>query len=87
MLDYILIGLCLVLVGIVGLQFTYMFYLDRIDRERKKHVRHLERSVKRLTEQLGSTGRRLADQNETPERVYPEYFFEDEQWADVIDER
>ena len=87
MLDYILIGLCLVLVGIVGLQFTYMFYLDRIDRERKKHVRHLERRVKRLTEQLESSGQRLTDQTEMLERVYPDYILEDEHWADVIDER
>lgn len=85
MLDYILIGLLLVLVGVAGLQFTYMFYLDRLDRERKKHVRYLERRNKRLTDQLESAENRLADQTAIIEKVYPEYVFEDELWADVID--
>lgn len=30
MLMYALIGLSLVLVGIVGLQFTYLFWIDRV---------------------------------------------------------
>lgn len=85
MLDYILIGLLLVLLGVTGLQFTYMFYLDRLDRERKKHVRFLERGNKRLTEQLESAEKRLADQAVILEKVYPEYVFDDELWADVID--
>ena len=33
MLLYVLIGLCLSLAGVAGLQLTYMFYLDRIDNE------------------------------------------------------
>lgn len=85
MLDYILIGLLLVLLGVTGLQFTYMFYLDRLDRERKKHVRFLERGNKRLTEQLESAEQRLVDQAVILEKVYPEYVFDDELWADVID--
>ena len=87
MFDYILIGVSLVLVGVAGLQFTYMFYLDRLDRERKKHVRYLERRVKRLSDQLESTERRLADQTSVLEQIYPEYVFDDDAWAEVIDER
>ena len=85
MLDYILIGLLLVLVGVAGLQFTYMFYLDRLDRERKKHVRYLERRNKRLTDKLESAEQRLTEQTAIIEKVYPEYVFDDELWADVID--
>ena len=87
MFDYILIGVSLVLVGVAGLQFTYMFYLDRLDRERKKHVRYLERRVKRLSDQLESTERRLTDQTSMLEKIYPEYIFDDDAWAEVIDER
>ena len=85
MLDYILIGLLLVLVGVTGLQFTYMFYLDRLDRERKQHVRYLERRNKRLTEQLELAEQRLADHPAILAKVDPEYVFDDELWADVID--
>ncbi len=36
MMLYILIGLSLSLTGVAGLQFFYMMYLERIDREQKK---------------------------------------------------
>jgi len=88
MLEYVLIGLLLVLLGIVGLQFTYMFYLERMDRERKKHVRYLERENRRLADSLTRAEGRLSDQATVLEQVYPEYALsEDEAWADVLDER
>ena len=88
MLEYVLIGLSLVLLGIAGLQFTYMFYLERMDRERKKHVRYLERENRRLADCLTRAEGRLSDQAAALEQVYPEYALcEDDAWADVIDER
>ena len=35
MLLYVLIGLCLSLAGVAGLQLMYMFYLDRIEMRAK----------------------------------------------------
>ncbi len=52
MLMYTLICLLFVLIGITGFQFAYMFYFDRIDRERKKHVRSLEKRAARLALRL-----------------------------------
>jgi len=88
MLEYVLIGLSLVLLGIAGLQFTYMFYLERMDRERKKHVRYLERENRRLADSLARAEGRLSDQAAALEQVYPEYTLcEDDAWTDVIEER
>ena len=87
MLDYILIGLSLVLLGVVGLQFTYMFYLDRLDRERKKHLRHLERRNLSLAGQLEAANRRIAEHTAVIEKIYPDSVLEDESWADVIEDR
>ena len=42
MLVYVLIGLCLSLAGVAGLQLMYMLYSDRVDKERKKRVHELE---------------------------------------------
>ena len=83
---YVLIGLCLSLAGIAGLQLMYMFYLDRIDGERKKRVHELEIECRRLTVRLAEAERELSMKDEILATAYPE--FEDEEaWADVIDER
>jgi hypothetical protein len=86
MLLYVLIGLCLSLAGVAGLQLMYMFYLDRIDRQRKKHVHELELECKRLAKRLIEVENELGMKNEILAVAYPE--FEDEEaWADVIDDR
>ena len=86
MLLYVLIGLCLSLAGIAGLQLMYMFYLDRLDKERKKRVHELEIECRRLSNRLAEAKREIASKNELLAVAYPE--FEDEEaWADVIDER
>ena len=86
MLLYILIGLCLSLTGVAGLQLTYMFYLDRIDRERKKRLYELEHQCKVLSARLKEAQMQLDEQAELLKGFYEEY--EDEEaWADVIDER
>ncbi len=86
MLLYVLIGLCLSLAGVAGLQLMYMFYLDRIDNERKKRVHELEIECRRLSSKLTEAKRELAAKEELLAVAYPE--FEDEEaWADLIDER
>jgi hypothetical protein len=86
MLLYVLIGLCLSLAGVAGLQLMYMFYIDRIDKERKKRVHALEIENRKLSQRLADAERELVTKNEMLAVVYPE--FEDEEaWADVIDDR
>ncbi|MEP6787147.1 MAG: hypothetical protein ABJB40_01855 [Acidobacteriota bacterium] len=87
MLMYALIGLSFVLVGIVGLQFSYLFYVDRIYRERKKYMRSLERKCSQLNDRLEAAERRVAEQSDLLEAMYPELGKEDEAWADVIEDR
>ena len=86
MLLYVLIGLCLSLAGVAGLQLMYMFYLDRLDKQRKKHVHELEAECRRLANKLAEADRELKIKTELIAVAYPE--FEDEEvWADLIEER
>jgi hypothetical protein len=82
---YFLIGLCLVLVGVAGLQFTYLFYVDRLNRERRKYLKALEHKCSDLATRLSEAERREAEQNELLESVYGKK--ENEAWADLIEER
>lgn len=86
MLYYALICLALVLTGVAGLQMSYMFYLDRLDKDRKNRLRLLERRCKSLTIRLEQAERRVEEQNAL---INAAYYGEDgdEVWADVIDER
>lgn len=86
MLVFGLIGLSLVLVGVVGLQFTYVFYIERLYRERRKHMQTLERKTEQLANQLEAAQKQLLEQNELL-KAYPELLKKDEAWADVIEER
>ena len=86
MLLYVLICLCLSLAGVAGLQLMYMFYLDRMDRERKKRLHYLEIECRNLAKQLASAESELKMKNEMLAAAFPE-FEEEEVWADVIDER
>ena len=86
MLVYVLIGLCLSLAGVAGLQLMYMFYIDRLDKERKKRLHELEVEYKRLSARLAEAESELEVKNEMLATAFPEY--EDEEaWADLIDER
>lgn len=87
MLMYFLIGLSLVLVGIVGLQFSYMFYIERMYRERRSYLRDLEHRYARLSDRLAAAERRVAEQDQLLETICPDLRREDEMWADVIEER
>jgi len=86
MLMYILIGLCLSLAGVAGLQFMYMFYLDRLDKERKKRLIELELRCKNLSGRLSDAEIKIAKQNDLI-RALEVYNGQDEEiWADVLDE-
>lgn len=82
MLFYALIGLSFVLLGITGLQFTYMFYLDRLHVERKKYLRELEAKNANLAAQLADAKNRI----DLFEAAYPEIKKDDEVWAEVLEE-
>jgi hypothetical protein len=86
MLLYVLICLCLALTGIAGLQMTYMFYLDRIDKERKKRLHELEHQCKVLSARLKEAQAQIEEQGELLKGFYEEYE-DDELWADVIEDR
>ena len=86
MLYYVLLGLCFALVGIAGLQFIYMFYIDRLDRERKKRIVELERRCKELSLKLSKAEFRIAEQKEVIENFEVYDSQGEETWADVIEE-
>ena len=86
MLIYILITLCLALAGVAGFQLTYMFYLDKLDKERKKRIHDLERKCKSLATRLGDAEERIEQQNRMIDALYNE-MDDAEHWADVIDDR
>jgi hypothetical protein len=87
MLMFVLIGLSLALLGIVGLQFTYMFYVERLNGERRKHIQALEHNAGELVTQLDAANRKIAKQDELLKAAYPELKKTEEAWADVIEER
>lgn len=84
---YILIGLSLSLAGVAGLQFFYMVYLERIDREQKKRIHELERHCKYLSNRLHEAEQQVADQNDLLETFFEDLTDEEEVWADVIEDR
>ncbi|MGH9949788.1 MAG: hypothetical protein ACRD6X_21680 [Pyrinomonadaceae bacterium] len=84
MLNYVLIGLSLALTGVAGLQLMYMFYLDRMDKERKKRVTELERRCRSLTRRLEDAENRIAEQEDLIAALYDEE--DDGPWADVLDD-
>jgi hypothetical protein len=87
MLMYALIGLSLMLVGIAGLQFSYLFYADRLNKERRKMVAELEHRCQDLTARLETAEHQVAVQAELIDSLSPLIQKEDETWADVIEER
>ncbi|MBK8466592.1 MAG: hypothetical protein IPL32_12240 [Chloracidobacterium sp.] len=87
MLVFVLIGLSLVLVGVVGLQFTYMYYVERMYSERRKHMQALERRAEDLKTELETARKHLFEQNELLKTAYSETRKPEEVWADVIEER
>ncbi len=84
---YVLIGLSLSLAGVAGLQFFYLIYLERIDREQKKRIQELERHSKHLSKRLSQAEQQIAEQDEILKGIFDELEDDEEVWADVIEDR
>lgn len=80
---YVLICISLTFVGIAGLQFLYLAYLERIELEHKKRIKELERHCKYLQKQLKESEFQLGEQSKIIEDLYQE---DEEVWAEVIDD-
>lgn len=63
---------------------AYMFYLDRLDKDRKRRLRQLERRARSLELRLDEAHAKLEVQDAMLEAAYGPQ--EDEVWADVIDD-
>ena len=83
---YVLIGLSLSLAGVAGLQFFYLVYMERIDREHKKRIHELERRTKYLSNRLQDAEQQITEQNDILESIFDDFGEEEEVWADVIEE-
>lgn len=75
------------LIGIVGLQFTYLFFVDRMFKERKRYLCDLEKQNMRLSSKLAAAKRRIEEQSELIETFLPDVGSEDGSWADIIEDR
>ena len=87
MFMFALIGLSLVLLGTAGLQFSYLFYIERLYRERQKYVQLLEHKNAKLGSELDAAEARIREQSDLIASMCPEAVVEDEAWADVIEDR
>ena len=86
MMLYVLIGLSLSLAGVAGLQFFYLVYMERIDREQKKRIHELERHCTSLSNRLYDAEQQINEQNDVLESIFDDFSEESEVWADVIEE-
>jgi len=84
---YVLIGLSLSLSGVAGLQFFYMIYLEKVNREQKKRIYELERRSRQLSKRLSEAEQQIAQQNDVLEGMFDEVEEGEELWADVIEDR
>ncbi|MBX3293935.1 MAG: hypothetical protein KF881_13685 [Acidobacteria bacterium] len=85
MMMYALICISLILLGVAGLQFTYMFYVERLYSERRKYLQDLEYRYARLTARLEYAERRITEQQDMITMLTGEEFVE-EDWEDIIEE-
>lgn len=83
---YALICVSLVLLGVAGLQFMYLFYVDRLYRERKKYLQDLEYRYARLTARLEYAEKKLAEQAETIATLTGDEVYEDDTWEEIIED-
>jgi hypothetical protein len=85
---YALICLCLSLAGVAGLQFFYLAYLERMDKETRKNLRDTERQNQQLKQRLLEAELQIAQQAKIIESTLGEQLEDEEEvWADVIDDR
>lgn len=64
----------------------YTFYLDRIDRERKKRIKELERQCRQFRKLLAEAEVTIEEQGQIITELCPGYD-DEEAWADVIVDR
>ncbi len=64
----------------------YMFYIDRLDRERKKRLVELEHRCKQLSLRLAEAEFRIAEQDEVIEGLEAYDDRSEDAWADVLEE-
>ena len=81
---YVLICISLTFVGIAGMQFLYLAYLERIEIEHKKRIRELEKHCRALTQKLREAEFQIAEQSRLIEDFYEN---EEEVWAEVIEDK
>lgn len=88
MMLYVLIGLSLSLTGVAGLQFFYLIYLERIDREQKNRIHELESHCKFLSNRIAEAESKIKEQSNMLESIFDEFGEneEEEVWADVLEE-
>jgi 16S rRNA C1402 (ribose-2'-O) methylase RsmI len=85
---YVLICLSLSLAGVAGLQFFYLTYLERMDKETKKRLREVEQHNYYLKQRLLEAELQIAEQAKLLESAYVNSEDDEEEiWADVIDDR
>ena len=86
---YVLICLSLSLAATAGLQFFYLAYMEKMDKEMKKRLREVERHNRQLQQRLRDAELQIAEQAKLIEAAYDNFEDEDEEevWADVIDDR
>ncbi|MER3430886.1 MAG: hypothetical protein C4325_04395 [Blastocatellia bacterium] len=85
MLIYALITLCLALTGVAGFQLAYMFYLDRLDRERKARLHELEVRCRNLAERLADAESQIESQRELIDALYCD-LEDSETWAEILED-
>mgnify|MGYP001085793661 CR=1 FL=1 len=101
MLIYVLICISLALVGLSIIELLYLFYLERLERERRMKIIELEQKCKLLTERLKQAEARLQEQilfietlnRKQSEQEDKELCIEilddsaDEEWAEFIEDK
>lgn len=83
MLTFAIICLAFTLIGVVGLQFTYLFYVDRINKSQKRHIKQLERRIASLRTKLTDADRVIDEYYETlaAANIYTDT---EPEWDDII---
>lgn len=81
-LTYGMICLMFVLIGMVGLQFTYMFYVERLYKERGRHLKLVEGRNAVLKERLRVAEQRLESLGWEEGGSEPS----EEAWAEILDD-
>ncbi len=83
---YVLLGLSFSLVGVVGLQFFYLTYVEWLRNEQIKRIKELERRTKYLENKLDQSKQKLDHQSNFINSLQNELINEKDLWAEVIED-